>query len=73
MLLPDDQVPGLQVRKCDNWITVKPARHAFIVNIGDQIQVNNLQSLCYPYSQIFATLICHCMHYHAHLQRTQHM
>ncbi|KAK7281136.1 hypothetical protein RIF29_08857 [Crotalaria pallida] len=39
LLLPDDQVPGLQVRKCDNWITVKPARHAFIVNIGDQIQV----------------------------------
>ncbi|KAK7311209.1 hypothetical protein RJT34_09195 [Clitoria ternatea] len=39
MLLPDDQVPGLQVRKCDKWITVKPARHAFIVNIGDQIQV----------------------------------
>ncbi|XP_027335300.1 probable 2-oxoglutarate-dependent dioxygenase At5g05600 isoform X1 [Abrus precatorius] len=39
MLLPDDQVPGLQVRKHDHWITVKPARHAFIVNIGDQIQV----------------------------------
>jgi isopenicillin N synthase-like dioxygenase len=40
MLLPDDQVAGLQVRKFDNWITVNPARHAFIVNIGDQIQVN---------------------------------
>lgn len=39
MLLPDDQVAGLQVRKFDNWITVNPARHAFIVNIGDQIQV----------------------------------
>ncbi|XP_020228705.1 probable 2-oxoglutarate-dependent dioxygenase At5g05600 [Cajanus cajan] len=39
MLLPDDQVPGLQVRKCHDWITVKPQRHAFIVNIGDQIQV----------------------------------
>ncbi|KAI4306466.1 hypothetical protein L6164_029741 [Bauhinia variegata] len=39
LLLPDDQVPGLQVRKCNNWITVKPATHAFIVNIGDQIQV----------------------------------
>ncbi|OIW07744.1 hypothetical protein TanjilG_11902 [Lupinus angustifolius] len=39
MLLPDDQVPGLQVRKCDHWITVKPHRYAFIVNIGDQIQV----------------------------------
>ncbi|XP_040996411.1 probable 2-oxoglutarate-dependent dioxygenase At5g05600 [Juglans microcarpa x Juglans regia] len=39
LLLPDDQVPGLQVRRENNWITVKPARHAFIVNIGDQIQV----------------------------------
>ncbi|XP_057441789.1 jasmonate-induced oxygenase 2-like isoform X2 [Lotus japonicus] len=38
LLLPDDQVAGLQVRKGDNWITVKPVPHAFIVNIGDQIQ-----------------------------------
>ncbi|KAG4962221.1 hypothetical protein AAZX31_14G056700 [Glycine max] len=39
LLLSDDQVPGLQVRKGNNWITVKPLPHAFIVNIGDQIQV----------------------------------
>lgn len=39
ILLPDHEVPGLQVRKDDRWITVKPARHAFIVNVGDQIQV----------------------------------
>ncbi|KAL5734324.1 hypothetical protein ACOSP7_032185 [Xanthoceras sorbifolium] len=39
MLLPDDHVAGLQVRRNDQWITVKPVRHAFIVNIGDQIQV----------------------------------
>ncbi|KAG6436582.1 hypothetical protein SASPL_101483 [Salvia splendens] len=38
-LLPDQNVPGLQVRRGDRWITVKPAPHAFIVNIGDQIQV----------------------------------
>jgi isopenicillin N synthase-like dioxygenase len=38
-LLPDEHVSGLQVRKGDEWITVKPARHAIIVNIGDQIQV----------------------------------
>ncbi|CAH9098193.1 unnamed protein product [Cuscuta europaea] len=39
ILLPDQQVSGLQVRQKSEWITVKPARHAFIVNIGDQIQV----------------------------------
>ena len=41
ILLPDDQVFGLQVRKDNTWITVKPHPHAFIVNIGDQIQVIN--------------------------------
>ncbi|XAR71923.1 Flavonol synthase [Bertholletia excelsa] len=39
ILLPDNQVTGLQVRINNNWITVKPVPHAFIVNIGDQIQV----------------------------------
>ncbi|KAM7270123.1 hypothetical protein ACFE04_029337 [Oxalis oulophora] len=39
LLLPDDNVSGLQVRKGDNWVTVKPVTNAIIVNIGDQIQV----------------------------------
>lgn len=39
ILLPDHDVPGLQVRRDDKWITVKPAQHAFIINVGDQIQV----------------------------------
>ncbi|KAJ0987670.1 hypothetical protein J5N97_006026 [Dioscorea zingiberensis] len=39
VLLADDQVKGLQVRKGDNWVTVQPAPNAFIVNMGDQIQV----------------------------------
>ncbi|KAL6123559.1 hypothetical protein ACLB2K_076080 [Fragaria x ananassa] len=39
LLLCDEHVAGLQVRKDNSWITVKPAPHAFIVNIGDQIQV----------------------------------
>ncbi|KAH7553847.1 hypothetical protein JRO89_XS12G0065500 [Xanthoceras sorbifolium] len=38
LLLPDENVAGLQVRRANNWITVKPIPNAFIVNIGDQIQ-----------------------------------
>ncbi|XP_027336209.1 probable 2-oxoglutarate-dependent dioxygenase At3g111800 [Abrus precatorius] len=39
ILLPDDNVSGLQVRRGEDWITVKPVPNAFIINIGDQIQV----------------------------------
>ncbi|PAN50175.1 hypothetical protein PAHAL_9G503700 [Panicum hallii] len=41
MLLVDDHVRGLQVRSPGDgkWITVDPVPDAFIVNIGDQIQV----------------------------------
>ncbi|CAL9191178.1 unnamed protein product [Musa hybrid cultivar] len=39
VLLVDDHVTGLQVRKNDSWITVQPVPDAFIVNVGDQIQV----------------------------------
>lgn len=38
-LLPDKQVCGLQIRKDDQWISVKTTCHAIIVNIGDQLQV----------------------------------
>ncbi|XP_070027001.1 jasmonate-induced oxygenase 2-like isoform X3 [Nicotiana sylvestris] len=41
ILLPDQHVAGLQVRRNGDWTTVKPASHAFIVNIGDQIQTYN--------------------------------
>ncbi|KAF7042237.1 hypothetical protein CFC21_051894 [Triticum aestivum] len=39
MLLVDDHVRGLQVKKDGQWITVDPVPDAFIVNVGDQIQV----------------------------------
>lgn len=39
LLLPDEAVAGLQVRRGDSWVTVKPVPNAFIVNMGDQIQV----------------------------------
>ncbi|XP_072955240.1 jasmonate-induced oxygenase 1-like [Typha angustifolia] len=39
VLLADDRVKGLQVLKGDAWVTVHPVPNAFIVNVGDQIQV----------------------------------
>ncbi|XP_009621091.1 jasmonate-induced oxygenase 3 [Nicotiana tabacum] len=39
LLLPDADIVGLQIRRGNNWLTVKPIPNAFIVNIGDQIQV----------------------------------
>ncbi|XP_071722594.1 jasmonate-induced oxygenase 1-like [Rutidosis leptorrhynchoides] len=39
LLLPDENVAGLQVRRGDDWVTVKPVTNAIIVNLGDQIQV----------------------------------
>ncbi|KAG8063802.1 hypothetical protein GUJ93_ZPchr0003g18625 [Zizania palustris] len=43
MLLVDDHIRGLQVRRAGQWITVDPVPGAFIVNIGDQIQVKCVQ------------------------------
>ncbi|KAJ8477801.1 hypothetical protein OPV22_021528 [Ensete ventricosum] len=39
ILLTDDHVKGLQVRKGGSWITVEPIPDALVVNVGDQIQV----------------------------------
>lgn len=39
LLYPDHDVSGLQVRRADSWITVNPLPNAFIVNLGDQLQI----------------------------------
>ncbi|XP_062207329.1 jasmonate-induced oxygenase 1-like [Phragmites australis] len=40
VLLADERVRGLQVRRSSGeWVTVQPVRDAFIVNVGDQIQI----------------------------------
>ncbi|RRT60866.1 hypothetical protein B296_00027301 [Ensete ventricosum] len=40
LLLQDPDVAGLQVRKDGKWIAVNPQPNAFVVNIGDQLQVS---------------------------------
>lgn len=39
ILLQDLQVSGLQVLKDGKWLAIKPHQDAFVINIGDQIQV----------------------------------
>ncbi|KAL6870566.1 hypothetical protein ACP4OV_014414 [Aristida adscensionis] len=39
LLWLDDKVKGTQVRKGDTWVMVEPIPGAFVVNVGDQIQI----------------------------------
>lgn len=34
-----NETQGLQIRKDGNWVTVKPLENAFVVNIGDMMEV----------------------------------
>nr|QCP71066.1 leucoanthocyanidin dioxygenase [Pohlia nutans] len=38
-LLLQDATVGLQVKKDDQWVTVKPVEGWFVVNVGDQIEI----------------------------------
>lgn len=42
ILLQDQEVEGLQMFKDDRWFRVPILPHAFVVNAGDQIQVNQI-------------------------------
>jgi isopenicillin N synthase-like dioxygenase len=53
LLLVDENVKGTQVRKGNTWVTVQPIPGAFVVNVGDQIQVNTILSLLSLYFFIY--------------------
>jgi len=38
-LLLQDEVEGLQVQYQDKWVTVQPIPNAFVVNVGDHLEV----------------------------------
>ena len=40
ILLQVNEMEGLQIRKDGRWISIKPLPNAFIVNIGDILEVN---------------------------------
>ncbi|RZC43820.1 hypothetical protein C5167_036770 [Papaver somniferum] len=39
ILLQLNEVEGLQIKKEDKWVSVKPLPHAFIINIGDILEI----------------------------------
>ncbi|KAL3685618.1 hypothetical protein R1sor_003640 [Riccia sorocarpa] len=47
-MLMQDEVGGLQVFKDDEWIDIRPLPNAFVVNVGDQLQIlsNGKYSSC---------------------------
>lgn len=44
ILLQGLGVAGLQVLKDGKWVAVNPHPNAFVINIGDQLQVTNIHS-----------------------------
>lgn len=58
ILLQDLQVAGLQVLKDGKWVAVKPHPNAFVINIGDQLQVTiQILHCAKPNTQIYKCLI----------------
>lgn len=55
-LLLQDEVEGLQIQFQDKWLTVQPIPNAFVVNIGDHLEV-----ICSSINQIFSA--CNCTKY----------
>jgi isopenicillin N synthase-like dioxygenase len=43
-LLQLNEVEGLQVKKDDMWVPIRPLPNAFIVNIGDMLEVKKIYS-----------------------------
>lgn len=41
-LLLQDEVEGLQIQFQGNWFTVQPINNAFVVNVGDHLEVKNM-------------------------------
>ena len=46
VLQQDGQVSGLEILKDGQWLQVSPLKDAFVVNVGDQLQVIYPQYTC---------------------------
>ena len=60
ILLQISEMAGLQVRKDGSWVTIKPHPYAFVVNIGDILEVRITKNLC---SLCTLTVSAGCLRY----------
>jgi isopenicillin N synthase-like dioxygenase len=59
ILLQANDIEGLQIRKDGQWISVKPLTNAFVINVGDILEVIdrklvNILLLFYPLSVLMS-------------------
>ena len=57
ILLQLNDIEGLQVKKDGKWVSVKPVPHAFVVNIGDILEVSNLLFYSYVETTVRSVII----------------
>lgn len=57
VLLQDKQVEGLQVRKDNSWYRVPVIPHAFVINLGDQMEVTLIKIVIYSYGACWQTIV----------------
>ena len=50
ILLQINEMEGLQIKKDGKWVPVKPLHNAFIVNVGDILEVTKTQFYYVPMS-----------------------
>jgi len=48
ILLQANDTEGLQIRKNGQWISVKPLTDAFVINVGDILEVIDRKLVTYP-------------------------
>jgi isopenicillin N synthase-like dioxygenase len=48
ILLQANDTEGLQIRKDGQWISIKPLPNAFVINVGDILEVMDRKLVIYP-------------------------
>lgn len=63
ILLQINEVDGLQIKKDGMWVPIKPLPDAFIINIGDVLEVTHnafdlFNSFFFPFTAVFIDYWC---------------